>query len=232
MKLSDIKTGTKLELEVFNQHNEKIDIKFVSQFEAVIDENEFIIAAPISEGKIYPIRKGWKLNIYFLEKDSLYRMEAEVTARRTIRNIAYLTVAKNSELVKVQRRQFFRFECSLPVLYRVADMKPDEKGKEEEDFIKTITRDLSGGGISLLLKEKIEVGLLLKCELWLTDAKKIQFSGEVVRCSKSDFNANYGYEAGIRFCEIDYHDKENIIKYIFSEQRKLIKRGLIDRDDS
>ncbi len=230
MKLSEIKTGTKLELEAFNTLNEKIDIKFVSQFETAVNEDEFIIAAPIIEGNVYPIRKGWKLNLYFLVKDNLYRIEAEVTGRKTIKNIAYLSAIKIGEIERVQRRQFFRFECSLPVRYRVMDMEPDKNSPEETEFIKTITKDLSGGGVSLLLKERMEAGLLLECELWLTDTDKISFKGKVVRCSESEVNANYAYEAGIQFYDIDYQDKEKIIKHIFTEQRKLIKKGLIYRD--
>lgn len=226
MKINEIVTGTKLELEVFDDIGEKIDIVFVSEFEWSDEEETAVIAAPIYEGVVYPVRIGAQLNAFFYRKADAFRFSAEVVERGIIDNIALLKVNIKSAIFKIQRREFFRFEFSLPVKYReVNSLNPEYN--EKIHFIKTITKDLSGGGISIYAMEKVEMNKIVEIELEVLEKKVIKFFGKIVRVSKLEYENKFTYDLGVCFRKIENRDKEAIIKRIFQEQRKLRKKGLI-----
>jgi c-di-GMP-binding flagellar brake protein YcgR len=226
MKISEIVSGTKLDMDVYDNTGEKIDIIFVSQFEWSNNEESAVIAAPIHESEIYPIRIGSTITAYFYMKANIYKFSAEVIERGVVDNIALLKINIKSEIVKIQRRQFFRFEFSLPLKIREVNSFSPEYN-EKIPFVKTVTKDLSGGGISVYAIEVIEMNKMVEVELEIYENIVIKFFGKIVRISKLEQESKYIYDIGISFKRIHDKDKEAIIKRIFIEQRKFRKKGLI-----
>ena len=226
MKLSDITPGTKLEIEISNYEGDRGGPVLVSELEWIDEGETAYIAAPIHEGIVYPVRIASPINIYFLHKGDLYRCSARVLERSTKDNIALLKIEKTGGIERIQRRQFFRFECTLPVKYRIIETLECEKN-EGIPFLSTYLRDLSGGGISLAVEDKIEKGSLIECLLSLDPQKVINFYGRIVRVSRQPPEEKYKYTVGIIFYKIENRDREEIIRFIFREQRKLRKKGLI-----
>jgi c-di-GMP-binding flagellar brake protein YcgR len=99
--------------------------------------------------------------------------------------------------------------------------------REKTPFIDVITRDLSGGGICMAVKEKVDTAKPIECQLQLPESILIKFTGKAVRLSCVDNKGTYKYEVGIEFMEIDNKCRESIIGFIFQEQRKLRKKGLV-----
>lgn len=226
MKISEIVSGTKLDLDVYDNLGEKIDIIFVSQFEWSNNEESAVIAAPIHESVVFPIRIGSAINAYFYLKANMYKFSAEVIERGVVDNIALLKINIKGEIVKIQRRQFFRFEFSLPLKIReVNSFNPEYN--EKIPFVRTVTKDLSGGGISVYAMEKIEMNKIVEVELEIYENIIVKFFGKIVRVSKLEQESKYIYDFGISFKRIHDKDKEAIIKRIFIEQRKFRKKGLI-----
>ncbi|HOM02076.1 MAG TPA: flagellar brake protein [Acetivibrio sp.] len=224
MRFNQLKVGLKLELKLQSLDGNGGDSVFVSEFEWAENDRIIYIAAPIKQGRIYPVGIGQKLEIVFIKDDSLYEFNGKVIGREVRHNISLLRVEITSEIKRIQRRDFFRFDCSIPVSYRIVD-KPGIYDNQRK-FTKSYTRDLSGGGVCIRLKERIETGQLLRCELSLNDFNKVSFLGRVVRLTEYDKeNDVYKYEIGIKFEEIEEKDRERIISYIFQEQRRLIKKG-------
>ncbi len=227
MKLSDIAIGTKLQLDVFDSFNREIQQNLISQFESLEDEDTIIIAAPFYEGNIYPVRSGWLVDIYFIHEDSLYKFRGQVITRSINNELSFLKVKVTSDIGKIQRRKYYRFKHSVTVHYRLHEEEKPGEEKEEKPFKKTITKDISGGGISMLLREKeFEKGALIDCRLEL-GSLKINFTGEVVRIGEHDREGKFKFEAGILYKIIENKDRENIIKFIFNEQRKLLKKRIL-----
>lgn len=230
MNLSDVEMGTKLELELFDNNGERSKTILISEFEWLDGINAAAIAAPIFEGNIVPLPLESVMNIYFLKRKGgmidLYRFNAVVKGRDITENIHILMIEKQGEIEKVQRRNYFRMECYIEVRYRVFDNNNTENNKDKP-FKKTMANNLSGGGICLMLDEKIEVGSLLECEMFSEQYKKFQFFGKVVRYDQIEREGKYKYEAGVAYLEINEYDRETVVKYIFDEQRKLLRKGLI-----
>ncbi len=223
MKFKDLSLGLKLELQLFGNDGNRIDKPFVSEFEMASGEDIIFIAAPIAEGRLYPVQIGTIATVSFIKDNNLYEFEAVVVDRESKNGLALLKIQTRRQIERVQRREFFRFDCCIPVNYREINLTK-EKFNSDNKFIETVTRDLSGGGLCMRLKEPVEVGKLLECELFITD--KVVFIGKVVRFTKYDIlQGIYKYEIGVIFEKIDKLVREKVISYIFQEQRKLLKKG-------
>lgn len=220
----DIPIGTKMELNVTDPIEGKLDIGFVSQIEGYIDENAFRISAPIYETKIYPIRVNSHIEAYlYYKSNQIYKISGYVANRLIVDDIALLDLRVTQKIQKIQRRQFFRFSCSIPIIMY------EQQSKGLEDEIKEIighTIDLSGGGLSTLTVEPLSVNKELKGKLELDAENFIDFSGEVIRCVKNVVNDELKYISSISFTNIDYKKRERIVGFIFNQQRLLLKKEL------
>lgn len=229
MKISELQAGTKLELEMINPDGVRYENTLVSQFEWAEGENEAMIAAPINEGVVFPIHTGTVIYVYFARKKEsvkvFYRFKAVVTGRGASNNVPLLKIEAAGDIEKIQRRNYFRLDCSLSVQYRqVESLNPARN--EGTPFKKALASNLSGGGICLLLEEKLEVGKLIECELPTGEGKIVGFYGKVIRYDRSE-TEGFKYEVGIAYIKINENDREAVVKFIFDEQRKLRKKGLI-----
>ncbi len=226
MTLSDIKPGTKLEIEMTDHLGKRTGPVLVSELEWIESDGTLCIAAPIHEGLVYPIRVGTLMNLYFYCENELFTCSAVVMSRYIKDNLPLLNIQTTSSLEKIQRRQYYRFEYSLPVEYKIVETLNSETN-EPIPFCKTITRDIGGGGVSILVIDKAELKNVVECRLSISEEKTVSFFGEVVRVTKLSNEEKYNYNIGISFSKIENKDREEIIKFIFQQQRKLINKGLI-----
>lgn len=230
MKLNEVQIGTKLELELLSMDDVKPGHMLISEFEGAADENAAIIAAPINEGVVFPIHTGTEMYVYFLAKRDgsmgFFRFRATVAARETAGNLPLLKIEVEGGIEGLQRRQYYRLVCSVPVLYRPVDTT-DPAPNEDSPFKEALASNVSGGGICLRLEEKVETGKLLECEFTTGTGIIIRFFGQVIRYEKSDMEGKYKYEAGIAYIKINEGDREAVVKFIFDEQRRMRKKGLI-----
>ena len=86
--------------------------------------------------------------------------------------------------------------------------------------------DISGGGVRILLDRNIEKGSLLECKLKIND-EDLLLKGEVVRSQLIQQYPITKYEIGISFVDITEYQRDQIIGFIFEEQRKLRRKGFI-----
>ncbi|RCX15533.1 c-di-GMP-binding flagellar brake protein YcgR [Anaerobacterium chartisolvens] len=234
MKITDLEPGIKLEMELYDRDGKAMEPILISEFEWAEDDGFAVIAAPIHEGIIYPVHTGTVIDIFFGYKlnnargMNMYKLRARVRGRRVVDNIALLEIIPEGEIEKIQRRQYFRFSCSTAVYYRALVLS----GKEEtadggEEYKRALAVDLSGCGMRMLTVERLEYGTFLEIEIKLNDNISLKLPGKVVRVTPIENNDSFKYEEGIWFKKIDSKHREEIIRYIFQEQRKLRKKGLI-----
>lgn len=229
MELSELEIGTKLELEIFDESGDRLEPALISEFEWYEGGNKAVIAAPIFEGNIVPLQIDSAINIYFIQKrenlKSLYKFTAVIKDREISGNLHILVIEKQSEIVRVQRRTYFRLDCFIELKYLVIDTTANNRYGDAPRK-RALVDNLSGGGICLLLDEKINAGHIIECELFADQDRKIRFFGNVVRFEEIEKEGRYKYRAGIAYINISDSDREAIIRYIFNEQRKLLEKGL------
>jgi c-di-GMP-binding flagellar brake protein YcgR len=214
--------GKKLELELLDSDVNKIRHTFVSQFENYLGDQTMEILAPIYEGKIYPVHIGEILNVIYERDKNLYKFSAEVQDRKVANNINFLIIKQISEEVRLQRRAFFRFKCILDVEYRIFENRNCEVSQRGE-FKKGITKDISGGGLCILVNGKAPYKHFVEGILKIGNG--IHFIGRIVRTNDLKGKSVYNYEVGLKFVDISPSKREKLISYIFESQRKILQKG-------
>ena len=111
-----------------------------------------------------------------------------------------------------ERRQFVRVESSMPVMYWLSptgDVAPR----------RSLTKNISGGGVCLYLEEPLLPGTRLQVHMRLPeDGRSFPFTAEVAWCDapKADGAGGPSVMAGLRFIEIAPEDQRAIIRYCLS----------------
>ncbi|HEY9059845.1 MAG TPA: PilZ domain-containing protein [Pseudobacteroides sp.] len=228
MKAAELNPGTKLEIELLDFSMAGIDPNklYISEFEWSEGEKVICVAAPIHEGRYLTVHSGTSMNLYINCKSEFYKVKATLIERLIKEGLPIYKLNIENDIEKIQRRQFFRFDCVLDIKCREVEMI-NNTAVPKSKFSNGLTRDISGGGTCLALVEGIEKGKYIECELQLSENKTIKFYGTIVRSSKTESEGKNKYEAGVEFYNIDNRSRDAIISFIFEEQRKLRKKGLI-----
>lgn len=113
-----------------------------------------------------------------------------------------------------EKRKFVRLNLNVEVRWR----KIIETLDRAVDNI-NLTKDISGGGIRLIVDETVKVADKLSLEIKLPTDKVIYCQGRVIWVEKFEIVGRRHedrYEAGIEFMDISDDDREEISKLVFS----------------
>lgn len=221
---SDLRKKSSEEKSVF-------DRPLISQVYEIIDETQLKIAMPIVESRVIPLPVHGRFDICFMTSGGLYKSRFVVLERFKENGLYVLTVELVYELKKYQRRQYYRLEYSKEIEYLEIDDDLEEIIKENEDLIKVILDtyhlkkgiiiDISGGGIRFASGEKLEndAKVLIKLDIVLTDDTSVYGIAGRVLSSRTLLSDDTTYEQRIEFSNIKNTTRENIIKYIFEQER-------------
>lgn len=226
MKYRQIGLGTKIELELYDEDGNVIRPTLVSQYEAYDEERDVVeILAPFYEGNIYPVHQYMVMDVIFSKENDTYMFKGEAVQRFNQDNVAMLKVKPITPIRKIQRRAFFRIDCTLNVRYRTLDniIISDDDIKGDGEFSEAKTKDISGGGICMLTDVRLDK--LSYIEAFIELDNEIRFVGEIVRSNVIKKRGKLMYETGVEFKKIENRDREKIISYIFEVQRERLKKG-------
>lgn len=228
MRYRQIGLGTKIELELYDSNGDKVKPVLVSQYETYDEKaNQMEIHVPFYEGKIYPVHSGAVMDVMFSRESDTYAFQAQAINREVQNGIAILKIKPVSSIEKIERRSFFRMSCILEAEYRIVETLPIED-TGEETFVKTNTRDISGGGVCLVTESRLKGGTMLEAILKLE--RKLRFMGIVARSTEVREKGKIMYYTGIEFKMIENRDRERIISYVFESQRDRLKKSWMRRD--
>ncbi len=245
-----IQIGNKIEMyEVSRNHAAEDDpVVYISQFLQWLEHNVALIAVPFHQNHLVPLRYDIPYEMRFFTKKGLYRCRGVVQKRtKTGNNIAVAEVKFISALEKQQRRQYYRMDCILPMKYSILKeiprdtyqerkkamsledkLKLEEKLKKRQlEMLEGTILDLSGGGIRFnSLNQQTAGDVLLLCpsipeHVW----KKIPLLlGKVISCRKIPNKEPAMFDNRIEFVEVTHMEQEQIITYIFQEERERRRR--------
>lgn len=224
MDLLDYKPGCCLRLDIYDDNGRIIDNDFTSKFEEAVDAYDAYISAPIVEGVVYAVRIGWSITVYMQDGNDFYRFFARVTQRLQNEGRQIIRIFRVSDIDVTQRRQYYRFKCSIPFKYRVIK---HYKKDLNEPFISGKTADISGSGLCFFSDDELPKDSLVECELNI-DGKPIYLIGKTIRCLRGAENEQFrfSYEVGVIFSEIEEKNRDVIVKFIFAEERRNLKTSI------
>ncbi len=235
-----IKPGDKLELQQVERvkmgKQEEAEVKKIyrSAVSEILSEDSMEITMPLEQGKLVLLQVDSVYDIYFYTANGLYQCFARVVDRYKTNNIYLIQVELISNLRKQQRREYYRFSCSIEM--QTAEVTADEfeNAKDNNEMVylapknlkKGVIVDISGGGLRFIIDEKYEVDSLISCKYRLVvkgKEKEYNLVGRVLSARELG-NRPGVFEHRIQFQNINIEQREEIIRYIFQEERKNRKK--------
>lgn len=232
---------------------DKVDIRLVQQVENssktgteastyksqvldVLDNGNLEISMPMEAGKMILLPQGVRFEFVFYSGGSLFRSYGKVVERYKRDNLFMLVIELSSQLDRFQRREFYRYNCTMNFGYFILNeeqmamdstdeilsnlMDADFKEKRRSGVIV----DISGGGMKFRSMDELKPNEQILVMLRLTNQKtdrQFQIRGNVIACVKAQKSKDLLYESRIKFMIDDNRIREEIIRFIFEEERRI-----------
>lgn len=185
------------------------------------------VAMPIVDGKLILLPVDGEYDMYFYGDNVVYQCNARVTDRYRFNGQYVLVMDLTSNLRNYQRREYYRFSCTL-------EMDSRQLGEEEiaiaaqEELLpalplkSSVIVDISGGGLRFVAYYAYEVNSLILCKYHLQfegREKEYRLVGKVLAVNELEKEPGV-FDHRVQYVNVDPQDREEIIQYIFDEARK------------
>ncbi|MCR5654333.1 MAG: flagellar brake protein [Lachnospiraceae bacterium] len=209
-----------------NGSNRKV---YVSKIYDIMDDEEFEILMPMEGTKLVLLPVDGEFQVCFYAQKGLYTCFIRVTDRYKDNNIYILLCEVTSGISKYQRREYYRYNTFHPFALREL-LKEEEKAIEEKNFRampgiplkKATIVDISGGGIRFMCDTQFPVGtdVFLTFTLIYQGKETVyELAGTILASKKHEIQTDM-FEHRLMFIWIGNKEREEIIRYIFEEERK------------
>ena len=195
----------------------------------ILSDERIEILMPMEKTKLILLPLDGEYELFFYAKEGLYACFARVIDRYKSNNVYIVLCELTTTLRKHQRRDYYRYSCVLDLLFRPLEAKEvtylEKKQKYFEEnlpLLKGIIVDISGGGIRFISKEKYEKDTYIYLSyIILINGREKQYdlAGKILAVNELE-NRKDEYEYRIRYIDIMKNEQEEIIRYIFEEERK------------
>ena len=201
---------------------------YLSKISQMLDEDQIEILMPIEQSRMVLLPRNVIGSLVVYTSNGLYQCDVKVGERYKKDNIYLQVLELVSGIKKYQRREFYRYNCTIPVFSRVLT---EEELKsmvwdETQKGIEGSTLDIGGGGIRYMVSEQMTSGEHVICFLKLeikNSIKEIQALGKILSVRPvKDSNL---FEVRVQFEKISNAAREQIIQYIFEDERKRRKKN-------
>lgn len=244
MEVKDLLPGFKVDIRVVS-HIMRQDSKaaecYISQVFDVEEDGKVLVHMPTHSGKIIVLPQGVRYELVFTTPAGLFKAEGMVSRRAKKENFYLLAMELNTRLERFQRREYFRLDCMMPLLYTGISEEYANLGlltelhakMREESFqqmgynkgMGTIL-DISGGGIRFITSENISENGYALLQFQIEYMGKKQQVELVAKMVLSTYKIESGkYENRMMFIySKDSMKQDELVKYIFETERLRRKR--------
>lgn len=225
--------GNKIELQPVQrvkQENEDAPKKvYVTKVYDVLSEDRVEVLMPMEQSKLILLPIEAEYDMYFYTENGLYQCQGRVVDRYKDNSIYVLVIDLISNLRKRQRREYYRFSCALEMNSR--ELLEEEIASVERHLNqlqpglplkRSIIVDISGGGLRFVANHNYAKGSLILCKyvlLFGNEEKEYNLTGRVLEVNEVP-NREGVYEHRVQYVNMDVDEREEIIRYIFNEDRK------------
>ena len=231
-----IEPGCRIELQAMhhlNENNETVRKTYLSQVYEIISEDRMEITMPIEKTKLILLPVDSEYDATFFG-DHVYQCFLRIIDRYKSNNMYILVVEMTSNLRKFQRREFYRFSCALEMLARPLQEEEMRAVEQNEEYHltpglplkKSVIVDISGGGLRFMSNQYYEPDSFIYCTFHLLiggNNKECEIIGKILKVTELE-NKKGTYEHRVQYVNLSVNDREEIIKYIFEEERKNRRR--------
>ena len=205
---------------------------YQSQVIDVLSDDRVEISMPMEKSKLILLPVDGEYDLYFYSDSGLYQCYARVVDRYKNNNLYVLVLDMISNLRKHQRREYYRFSCALEMNSRQLQEEELALTEKREGALipqlplkSSVVVDISGGGLRFVANYAYEPQSLILCKYNLMVGgtnKEYNLVGKVLNVRELE-NRNGVYEHRVQYVNVNESEREEIIKYIFDEERRTLK---------
>jgi len=196
----------------------------------IIDDDTVELLMPMEQTKLILLPVDAEYSVVFYTHAGLYQCFARVEDRYKSGALYLVQISLTSNLRKYQRREFYRFSCALEMCSRNLEEEEVEAVEKNskiwlqpgKPIRRSVIVDISGGGLRFMSNQKYETGSMLYISYNLikgTTRKQYELVGRVLSVREIE-NRPGTYEHRVQYHNIDDTSREEIIQFIFEEERK------------
>lgn len=229
--------GNRVELQLVERvkYVEEIERKKIYQSSVydVISEERLEIYMPLEKTKLVLLPVDAEYDLYFYTNGGLYQCFARVVDRYKTDNKYIVLMELTSNLRKFQRREYYRLSCALEMDTRKLEKEEIKALEQKEKYLvsglplkRSIIVDISGGGIRFVGDYAYEPDSLICCKYHLLvngRNKEYTLIARIIAVRELEDRSGL-YEHRAQYIDINTLDREEIIRFIFEEERKHRKK--------
>lgn len=232
-----VEPGNRIELQAvdrvrYGEESEKKKV-YTSQVFDVISEDRLEITMPMEKSKLILLPVDAEYDLYFYTQAGLYQCFARIKDRYKNNNVYILVLDLTSNLRKFQRREYYRFSCALEMNSRPLEKEEITAIERYGNMIspglplqRSVIVDISGGGVRFIGDYSYALDSLICCRYHLViDGRDKEYNLIAKVLTVKELENRPGiYEHRAQYVNIDTIEREEIIRFIFEEERKNRKR--------
>lgn len=204
--------------------NSKLEVKWADGIYKTLvqDSNSknILISIPVVGGVYLTLKTGEEIElVYYDNGENIFSFKCRVINRIKENNISYYSITLPYDVIKIQRRNYVRVD-TVQVIKNIKKYEKETNGQADDKISNALLLDLSGGGMRIKLREKLEKSDVISAKIGSKN-EEVLIKGKIVRV---DITEDKRYIYGISFEELDNRTRERIIQIVFRimrEQRKL-----------
>lgn len=211
-----LKPNDIIQIKVTNDLHDKT---YLSRVEDV-SENQVLIAAPIEEGSIVPLKLNSEVTINVTKEEPPHQGRFQaigyIRKRDSASQVPVFLIELADEWRKIQKRDYVRVDVVLDGFFAwILDEGKVSSGNED-----ILIKDLSGGGFLFIYDKQISINTNLMFTIKLTDDTLIYCQGRIMRVKSLDD----AYEYGVSFVNLDEASRQKIIQFVYRRQLEVYKK--------
>ena len=199
----------------------------------ILSEERLEILMPYEQRKLVLLPLDSEYTMYFYVENGIFECSARIVDRYKTSNTFILVVELLTPLRKYQRREYYRHNCALALVTREISKEelslleaPIVEFNHELPVERSVIVDISGGGLRFIAGQRYKEGTLLYCKYSLSggeEQKEYEIAGKVLHVMPVEKRPGY-FEHRIQYYNIDNRKREEIIRYIFEQERRNRKK--------
>lgn len=226
--------GQKIELKAVKRTSLKeneANKSYTTKLYDFVSDDQIEILMPMEQTKLILLPVDGEYEMYFYTENGLYECVGRVIDRYKSNNVYILLIELETNLRKFQRREYYRYSCVLDMDARsLFEEEIDEKSEEKGNFHlvpgmplkRSVVVDISGGGLRFVSDYKYEKGSFVLCKYTLFskgENKVYEIVSKILEVREIE-SRNGGFEHRVQYMNVNPKAREEIIQYIFDEERK------------
>ncbi len=220
MLSESIKIGSKVELCIIEEDETAPKKFYKTNVENILSSTLLTVQTPHSVDKIFRVAIGQNLDLYHFMKEGIHLYRVAVESQFTDESIRMLNLTVLSPPKVTQRREFFRFQCSLDA--KLENLTFDNQYRKQGDEEGTI-KDIGAGGIRLLCNEEYNAGDRVSCKFTFME-ESFRLVAIIIGRERLENGLKYRFRYRAKWDQLDRRTEDRLIKCIFEAQRATLKK--------